>query len=52
MTFRTLSKNSKAKWVIPGKPGVNIFDDIFKWLESNYSKFLDEQLKNLEVTIK
>lgn len=52
MTFRTLSKNSKAKWVIPGKPGINVFDDIYKFIETNYQKFLDEQLKNLEVTIK
>ncbi|HMG15263.1 MAG TPA: hypothetical protein VK590_07455, partial [Saprospiraceae bacterium] len=52
MTFRTLSRKSKAKWIIPGKPGINIFDDIYKWIEQNYSKFLDEQLRNLEIIIK
>ncbi len=52
LTFRTLSKNSKAKWVIPGKPGINVFDEIYKWIEQNYNKFMDEQLKNLEIIIK
>ncbi len=52
LTFRTLSKNSSAKWIIPGKPGIKIFDEVYKWIETSYQKFMDEQLKNLELIIK
>jgi hypothetical protein len=51
-TFRTLSKNSKAKWTIPARDGIKVFDEIFKWVNENYKKFLDEQLKNIELIIK
>lgn len=52
MTFRTLSNESNAEWKIPAKKGVDIFSEIYKWIEISYSKFLDDQLKNLELTIK
>ena len=51
ITYRTLSKNSKAKWVIPGKPGLNIFNEIYKWIEQNYQSYLDDALKSVNLVV-
>lgn len=50
MTFRTLSEDSKAEWIIPAYKAQKILDETYNWILTNYNKFLEEGLANLKIT--
>ncbi len=51
MTFRTLSENSKASWIIPARPPADIYNETFKWIETHYQTFLDQAVRDINLII-
>ncbi len=51
MTFRTMSKDGKASWIVPARESRHILDQTYQWILDNYTKFLDQAIANMKVTI-
>lgn len=51
MTFRTLSKDGEADWIIPAYKAQKIMEETYNWILTNYNRLMAEGLDNIKVSL-